>query len=206
MLDKNQNKYYTMNTDYYFPTPIWWIDTAIDVNALHNLCLDLRKTDNGRAMSNFGGWQSNDILLGDYAITDSFAKIVEEYAIKCVDDYGFANGTYLKMQNMWLSANSNGAFNQIHNHAGSFVSGTFYIKVPKGAGEITFYRNHFEEYAITGAAPIAQHTAISGSTCRYEPRQGRLILFPGYLQHAVMPTAGDDERISLSFNLGVANV
>jgi uncharacterized protein (TIGR02466 family) len=206
MLPKKQNKYYTMNTDYYFPTPIWWTDTTVDLESLYSFYQGLRERDSGRDMSNFGGWQSHDILEHDYHITDDFIKIVEEYSAKCINDYGFLNTTSLKMTNLWISANSNGGFNQIHNHAGAFISGTFYIKVPKNAGEIVFYKNHYEEYATTGVAPIVQHTAISASTCRYEPREGRLILFPGYLQHAVMPTQGDDERISLSFNMRIENV
>lgn len=195
-----------MNTDYYFPTPVWWTDTNVNLELLYDLCQEIRKKDSGREMSNFGGWQSNDILLGDYTVIDNFIELIEDYSNKCINDYGFANSTKLKVSNLWFSSNSNGGFNQIHNHAGAFVSGTFYVKVPKNAGEIVFYRNHFEEYAITGAAPIVQHTAISGSTCRYDPREGRLIMFPGYLQHAVMPTDGDNERISISFNMGVTNV
>ena len=196
-----------MNTDYYFPTPIWWIDTQVDLSSLYDLYQKIRSNDpNGREMSNFGGWQGQDILEGDYHLMDDFIHVVEQYSDKCINDYGYANSTKLKVSNLWFSANSNGGFNQIHNHAGAFISGTFYIKVPNGAGEITFYKNHYEEYAVSGAAPIVQHTAISGSTCRYEPREGRLILFPGYLQHAVMPTTGNEERVSLSFNMSITNV
>lgn len=195
-----------MNTDYYFPTPIWWIDTQVNILEMHDLYLKIRENDSGREMSNFGGWQGNDILEGDYQLIDSFIKLVEDYSAKCINDYGFAPSTKLKISNLWFSANSNGGFNQIHNHAGAFISGTFYVKVPDGAGDITFYKNPYEEYAITGVAPIVQHTAISGSTCRYSPREGRLILFPGYLQHAVMPTAGSEDRVSLSFNMGITNV
>lgn len=195
-----------MNTDYYFPTPIWWQDTNVDLQPLHELYSSLRKTDVGRQLSNYGGWQSNDILPNDNVETTEFVKYVETHSSKCIDDYGFAPNTKLELMNMWFSSNSNHGFNQVHNHAGAFLSGTFYLQVPKDAGEIVFYKNAYEEYITTGAAPIVQHTAISGSTCRYEARTGRVIMFPGYLQHAVMPTEGSDERVSLSFNMRIVNV
>lgn len=195
-----------MNTDYYFPTPIWWQDTPINLDPLRALCSKIKETDKGRQMSNFGGWQSNDILVGDHTATDEFCKFVEAQSIKCIQDFGYAPSTQLKVSNLWFSSNNDNAFNQVHNHAGAFISGTFYIDVPQSSGEIVFYRNSHEEYIISGAAPIVQHTAISGATCRYEPREARLVMFPGFLQHAVMPTPSKEDRVSMSFNMRIVNV
>ena len=90
-----------MNTDYYFPTPIWWIDTQVNILEMHDLYLKIRENDSGREMSNFGGWQGNDILEGDYQLIDSFIKLVEDYSAKCINDYGFAPSTKLKISNLW---------------------------------------------------------------------------------------------------------
>jgi hypothetical protein len=39
-----------------------------------------------------------------------------------------------------------------------------------------------------------------GKSLRLTPRQGDLVLFPGYLSHTVHPTLTRSERVSVSFN------
>ena len=56
-----------MNTDFYFPTPIWWLDTDIDNAPIAQLCNNLRAEDlEGRQISNNGGWQSKDFKLQEH--------------------------------------------------------------------------------------------------------------------------------------------
>lgn len=197
-----------LNTDYYFPTPIWWTDTEADTDVLKQLCKEMQSADpEGRHLSNRNGWQSADITVGEYDATDTFSKFVVKSAIKCLEDYGYNTEiTQLQMANMWFSVNKEGGYNQTHAHSGSAISGTYYISVPENAGEITFYRNPYEEHLIYGLAPIKNVTEVSAATCRYPPKKGRLILFPSYLLHSVMPSFSSEERISLSFNLGIKNV
>jgi hypothetical protein len=39
---------------------------------------------------------------------------------------------------------------------------------------------------------------------RFEPRVGRLYLFPSYLYHRTLPFDGEGERTSISFDLAAA--
>ena len=198
-----------MHLDRYFPTPIWWMDTELDLTKLLELYKFLEDDDpEGRALSNFGGWQSIDFLPSDFEASKEFAYMVEHYANDCLQDYGLNTERFQpKINNMWFSNNKGGDFNQVHIHGGCFIAGTFYIKVPKmknGDGEIIFYRNHFEEHflaSVTGQ--YDNYTPLSGVTARYPPKANRLIMFPSYVPHGVLPSGSTEDRISLSFNIRV---
>jgi uncharacterized protein (TIGR02466 family) len=197
-----------MNLDFYFPTPIWWEDTTIDNSPIINLCNKLRSEDPvGRTISNNGGWQSKDFKPTNYAEFAEFATVVTSMSMQCLSDYGYVPNTYkLEMLNAWFNVNQEGHSNQIHTHGGSFISGVYYVKAETSQSEILFYKNFTEDYVITSAGDISHYTPISGATCRYPPKTGRLVLFPSYVPHGVLPSTSKEERISLAFNMRMTNV
>ena len=197
-----------MNTDFYFPTPIWWLDTDIDNAPIAQLCNNLRAEDlEGRQISNNGGWQSKDFKLQDHDEFTNFVDTVTDMSLSCLKDYGFVDGAYkLEMLNGWFNVNQKGNSNQIHTHGGSFISGTYYVQAEQDQSELIFYKNFTEDFVISSAGQIDNFTAISGATCRYPPKTGRLILFPSYVPHGVMPSTSDNERISLAFNMRMVDV
>jgi len=197
-----------MNTDFYFPTPIWWLDTDIDNAPIAQLCNNLRAEDlEGRQISNNGGWQSKDFKLQEHDEFTNFVDTVTDMSLSCLKDYGFVDGAYkLEMLNGWFNVNQKGNSNQIHTHSGSFISGTYYVQAEQDQSELIFYKNFTEDFIISSAGQIENYTGISGATCRYPPRTGRLILFPSYVPHGVMPSTSDNERISLAFNMRMVNV
>jgi uncharacterized protein (TIGR02466 family) len=193
-----------MNLDFHFPTPIWWDDTNIKLETIRELYQRLRDEDpNGRQLSNNGGWQSTDFKDDDHKELETLMNYILSVSEQCLGDYGYASGYKLKMDNLWFNANGKGHSNQIHTHSGSFLSGTFYVTVPNNASDISFYKNSNENYIIASAAHTKTHTVISGATCRYSPREGRMLLFPSYLPHEVLPSQIEQERVSLSFNLEI---
>jgi uncharacterized protein (TIGR02466 family) len=96
-----------------------------------------------------------------------------------------------------------------HIHMGAAWAGTFYVQVPKGSGSLVL-----EDPRGGGRPPFHQRHFVT-------PALGKLVLFPGWLQHHVTPTrqyeaaltstvsAGQDtnfpvsasERVSFSFNV-----
>jgi len=47
------------------------------------------------------------------------------------------------------------------------------------------------------------YTPLSGVTARYPPKANRLIMFPSYVPHGVLPSGSQEDRISLSFNIRI---
>lgn len=192
-----------MNLDYYFPTPIWWEDTKIDVEPIKEWCYSLRRDDpEGRKLSNRGGWQSQELVLGDY-IPELVTHIMRN-AERSIDDYGYQPGkTKLFFGNSWVNINRGGNTNQVHLHHGSFLSGVFYVKTTPASGKIFFYRNFDQAYIISSFAKIENYTPLSSGVVWYPPKDGRLIMFPSNLLHAVDESEDEEDRISIAFNIGI---
>lgn len=105
----------------------------------------------------------------------------------------------LQMNSCWININGPHAFHGSHLHPHSVVSGTYYVDVPKGGGEIKLEDPRLSMFM---GAPIRK------SGCRPEnrhffsiqPIKGHLLLFESYLRHEVKPNAKAGERLSISFN------
>ena len=80
-----------------------------------------------------------------------------------------------------------------------YLSGVYYLKVPRGSGMITFHDPRIQASTIV---PPARRSNPFNSLAQSLPvEEGRLVLFPAWLSHSVIPNPADDVRISVSFNL-----
>lgn len=98
-------------------------------------------------------------------------------------------------------------FNREHNHPGVLWSGVYYVQAPANSGRLVIREPRRESTMIQPRFRDDQprKKEVWGEVY-YEPVPGRIIIFPGWLEHAVEPnlstrkgTAG--ERISIAFNL-----
>jgi uncharacterized protein (TIGR02466 family) len=102
----------------------------------------------------------------------------------------------------WINVNRAGDSNVLHCHPGSFVSATYYVKVPtdmKG-GEIVFRDPRGPAVAMYETPGIELPWVGSGTGIPFSPATGQLLLFPAWLEHRVEPFEGTGERISIAFN------
>lgn len=81
----------------------------------------------------------------------------------------------------WVNINGRGHWNEWHTHEFRHYACVFYLQVPDDSGDIVF-RKDGVEYSLT-------------------PYPGLLIMFPGLLEHKVMPSNSDELRISIAANL-----
>ena len=107
----------------------------------------------------------------------------------------------------WANINRQGDYHNIHNHPHSYLSGTYYVKVP-AAGTVAGSRDDLNPNAISFYDPRAQAnmTAIPGDgqvdpEHRLLPVAGQILMWPSFLMHFVHPNLGEEERISISFNV-----
>jgi uncharacterized protein (TIGR02466 family) len=92
------------------------------------------------------------------------------------------------------------AANTVHTHPHSFLSGVYYVAAPDGCGRI-FFQDPRPAAAHRPPAYEA-HTPWTFQQVQYEPRPGRLLLFPAWLPHGVEPNLSDADRVAISFNVG----
>jgi len=191
-----------MNLDFYFPTPIWWEHTEINTQDMVSLAYRLQKEDPvGRKLSNQGGWQSHDFRPGTYPEFAPIEKKIIEQTENCVRDFGYDEGAcFTVLENIWININRKFNTNSVHIHDNSFISGAFYLKAGPGQGNIVFYKNYSQDYAVASAAKIEKYTQLNNSAITFTPETGKLIMFPGWLPHGVEHNDTDHDRISISFN------
>jgi hypothetical protein len=70
-----------------------------------------------------------------------------------------------------------------HHHGDSPFAWVYYVQVPPGSGDLTFWFLDRFRYSI-------------------KPEVGNLIIFPGWMNHSVSKNRGTGTRVSVSGNLG----
>ncbi len=110
-------------------------------------------------------------------------------------------GRHLAMTDCWLNVMSPEAVHSLHLHPLSFISGTYYVAVPRGAGMLKFEDPRLSRLM---AAPPKRANAPSATKpfVSARARSGDLVLFESWLRHEVPAGRFAGERVSISFNYG----
>lgn len=95
----------------------------------------------------------------------------------------------------WFTSSDNGDYAHIHSHGISDLSGVFYYDVGESAGDI-FFTTPVESSKISGI-----FYKYHSMNVKHKAEIGKLIMFPGWLNHGVKRNEGNHKRISLSFNI-----
>lgn len=113
------------------------------------------------------------------------------------------DGRRLKLDSLWINLLKPGGHHGAHLHPHAVISGTYYVRVPKGAGAIRF---EDPRLAMFMAAPPRKARAPRArqSFVTVTPKVGTLLLWESFLRHDVPVNAAKSLRISISFNFAVA--
>jgi uncharacterized protein (TIGR02466 family) len=110
-------------------------------------------------------------------------------------------GRVLAMTDCWANVMPAGAVHSLHLHPTSFISGTYYVEVPKGAGALKVEDPRLSQHMAApprrGDAPESFRPFVN-----VPAKAGDLVLFESWLRHEVPPARFSGERISISFNYG----
>lgn len=185
-----------------FPSLVW--TTVFDDRQSFNaqmlaLAYQLREQDpDGVANTNVNGWQSPSILqnLPEF---EAINRRILQATQRIGESQGFRPGTPYRHQ-AWVNISPPGAFNSVHYHANCHFSGVYYInlKAPE-CGSIYFRDPRVASRMLT--YPVDQATDFTTSEVRMRPEEGRLYVFPGWLEHGVDINQSDADRVSISFNV-----
>jgi uncharacterized protein (TIGR02466 family) len=182
-----------------FKQSIFSFKLNLDLNILNNYCLEYEKNDNGRILSNFGGFQSNDLDLN--------IPIVNELSNLILNNVSYVSKNYFKFSqllnitNIWFNINRYKDNNNKHIHPNSLFSGVFYSKIPDNSGYIKFFNSESAEVFLANVN-IIEYNKYNSSSFRLKPEVSFLHIFPSFLSHCVEPNLSKtEERISFSFNI-----
>src|SRR5947207_4536067 len=183
-----------------FPTLLWkirlkpelreGIDAKI-LGALDALRRDLPKLEPGR------GWQSEQALHEREEFVDLVAYVND--AIRSVLRFLRIGNDAFEITGCWATVLAKGAAHRAHSHPNNFLSGAYYVRTHPGADTINFLDPRPQAAVIR--PPVVELTAENIDQVVVKIANGTLLIFPSYLEHSVAATAGDEERISISFNV-----
>ena len=187
-----------MHTELWFPQVVWSaVIHMIDNHEMKNWAYDRKKNDVGRRLSNFGGYQSNDILQGHSPQVD---KLVSHLNTEVNSITRQVSLPKLELNNIWLNINPPGSYNELHNHTDAVLSGVYYIDATENQGNIQFERSDNAEYHLPSY--IEKITYFNATRATYAAKTGALYIFPGWLKHSVQGNQANTDSISLSFKYG----
>jgi uncharacterized protein (TIGR02466 family) len=150
-----------------------------------------------------GGYTSYGSLDRLHLVSSLFARLrrrIDPHVRSFVRSLHYdLSGRTLAMSDCWANVMPAATVHSLHLHPTSFVSGTYYVEVPKGAGALKF---EDPRLALHMATPPRRADAPQGFRpfVSLPAQAGDLVLFESWLRHEVPPARFSGERISISFN------
>ena len=188
-----------MFRELYFPTPIYIADIKHPTlnQELERDILAWSNRDKGMIRTNIKGWHS-DTNMNELP---EYAKLVDMLysAQRTIYDQEYYESEPF-LGNMWANINPPGGSNRAHIHPNSLWSGVYYVKAPQNSGQLKI---EDPRSVALMSRPRQKDVPKPDRLWRehhYEPKTGRLIMFPSWLNHCVDPNNSNDIRISVSFN------
>lgn len=203
MLGRGAEAQALLGLEHFFRSSPLPIPTAFDENHfLKTLAAEIRANTTlhpdpaGHATSN--GLRT-DIFpaVGDRAGPDLVAAIREEvdgYAESLRGDHPFVLARPERARfTPWALIFSGSGYQHLHVHPGCWLTGVFYVAAPEGLPRPGAIR--------IGALPAWAKVDPPWPVLEIEPEPGRLLLFPSFLPHETLPSASEEPRISVAFDV-----
>ncbi len=191
-----------IETQLLFPTLCWTtlFDDREPFNAMMlQLAREMRERDPvGVEKTNVKGWQSPNILQN----LDAFKEMNHRILTVCQrvgQSLHFQQNLIWEHQ-AWLNISPPGASNKLHHHSNCYFSGVYYVslKAPE-CGSIYFRDPRVASRMLT--YPIDQENDFTAGELDMRPEEGRMYIFPSWLEHGVESNESDEDRISIAFNV-----
>ena len=173
---------------------------------LEDACHDLAAEDRaGRAWSKAHGYRGytsyaslDDLPQRDPRFGD-LVRHLNTHVARFAKECGFDLHRKLRLDSLWVNILKPGGTHSGHIHPHSVVSGTIYVAVPPGAGQLKLEDPRLP--LMMAAPPRLPDAADDLATFVYaDPAPGTLFLWESWLRHEVTPGTAKQDRISISFN------
>lgn len=148
-----------------------------------------------------------DLVTSYQVRTDLFAEddfeflasVLNTHANQFATEIDFDNKNYeIFMTSMWFNTYRKNQSQEKHDHGKSFLSCAFILDAPEGASDFMMY-NPLKE-GLLGYPTNKENNLLLK---RIKAEKGKLIIFPGWLDHGVMLNQTNEPRISISCNWSI---
>jgi uncharacterized protein (TIGR02466 family) len=195
-----------------FGTPLFVFDVpsvAALTSELARLLTAEAAAKPGIRVSNRGGWHSvPDLALRDEPVFRDLAAMLVEHFRYATEYAARQTGTkrvppFGLSLTAWAMVMENGHYTVLHDHPEATWSSAFYVDAgdpptPENpdSGVLTFVDPRRAASPVIGLDLFPTEYAV-------RPATGRLVIFPGYLQHYVHTYLGSRPRIAIAANAAI---
>jgi len=132
----------------------------------------------------------------------TLAEFINFSARDYMDYIGFDPDSDLRIES-WLNLNLPDTHHGKHEHFGCFISGVLWLVAPEKSGNFTIFDpiTARAQNNVHWAYARMPHNQYNRNIHSIVPAEGKMIMFPGWLQHQVEANESDDARISVAFNI-----
>lgn len=119
--------------------------------------------------------------------------------------YGF-DPSQITAKMIVLNIGSPQSYQIAHTHGECTLSGVLWIRIPENSGRFIFHNDQtYEQCELFNhlSADIKQANFIAPSY-HYQPKEGRMVIFPPNLRHSVGSNESTEDRISIGFNIKIS--
>ena len=177
-----------------FKVPLFVAVLDLDTTSIEKYCLDHQDKNDGRTLSNIGGYQSHNVKIS------LLVKEINKYLNVFSESHAIDNE--LVIDNMWININEFKDYNITHCHPNALFSGVYYVKTPDKCGNITFENPSTDVMTHTyQGINFKEYNLFNSVTHWQSVKENILYVFPGWLKHRVEPNLSNEKRISISFNI-----
>jgi len=131
-------------------------------------------------------------ILKEYILAESSRVVSQD-----IEEYRQLN-IKLKYCMGWVNVKGKGEAIEAHAHNDCSVTATYYLKTPEDCGDLVLLNTDplidDQGAFLFNQASVIPHRHI-------KPREGLLVIFPGYVVHEVQENRSDDRSISLSTDM-----
>jgi uncharacterized protein (TIGR02466 family) len=183
--------------DLFFPSYVWYADLERNDKKLLKDIKKISKNENSENKSGVNTYQSSR----DLYLKNEFKILCDDIMVmaKGIVEKYFESSGILFFESMWFNINYKHGFNIEHVHSKSFLTGVYYVDANKDSGDLIFH--DVEKKAMTDY--YLEYNRLNYQKVPYKPKNRRMFLFPSWLTHSVLPNKKNEERISISFDIGL---
>ena len=161
------------------------------------------------------GWHSPNLNLNDKVVT-KFINTIDPILESIMKNLNWDLDQYfIGYQSIWSIINDKYSYNTVHHHGNALLSLAYYVKIPKdvkSGGELFFkdYRSSSQQrkppvFKADKNATYSERMIPNKTHGFYQmdltPREGDLIIFPGWMEHGVRQSKSNEDRIVISANI-----
>jgi len=107
------------------------------------------------------------------------------------EDMGYDGAFETVCDSMWVNINPRGAYYRYHSHPHALWSGVYYVQTPENSALLSFNDPRPQAQVLTPYFDPEKRRMESWNEVYYQPTDGRIIVFPAWLGHAVQPKLTD---------------